>query len=458
MANYFQHSDNLSVFPSAYRVFDGGSKFTSEKNIANLMRALISTNKDPSKDKDSFVVGDIGNNRFAVIVRGYYFEWDLAFNNGKHDLRVKLVNIQSGYLVTEGGSTILDDSDQFLALEYIEDDKSSDQNYLQVILNDEVVNTGYIPGLMDKNGNWIDLRLILDSETNYTTINQQSINFNTDSILPTYVEGASKLIDATTLDDIDEGNVDRPIYFKDGLPVHIGDGTNSIGSLTKPVYVDKDGFIKPVSYTLAASVNSSGSGADGKLAYYMSGAVAPFTNDQGGTVGSTTKPIYILNGKPTPIDKDISDTAIIGGSGSQNKIAYYSDNNTVKAFTSIVGDNTKDAIKPIWLNNGVPSIFSQSSGSNTNGVYINSYGQIVPMSYELKATVYNGTANKLAYYSSANSISSYTATTADIGKRGLVSQSMYLHQGALTGGQQITVSTSAPGSSSGSAGDLWFQI
>lgn len=67
---YFESTQVLKVFPSAYRKFDGGSKFTSEKNITNLIKSLAG-------GKGSFTIKDTNNTTtFPIVVDGYYFELD----------------------------------------------------------------------------------------------------------------------------------------------------------------------------------------------------------------------------------------------------------------------------------------------------------------------------------------------------------------------------------------------
>lgn len=66
-----------------------------------------------------------------------------------------------------------------------------------------------------------------------------------------------------------------------------------------------------------------------------------------------------------------------------------------------------------------------NAGSATQGVYVTS-GTVKAMTYSLKATVNSGTANKLAYYSSATAISSYTSTV------GATNRGIYMNAGVPT--------------------------
>ena len=69
--------------------------------------------------------------------------------------------------------------------------------------------------------------------------------------------------------------------------------------------------------------------------------------------------------------------------------------------TGTVGSGTH----PIYSSGGVLMASSSTVGSGVKGIYLNA-GAITPMSYELKATVNSGTANRIAYYSGTTAISS----------------------------------------------------
>ena len=69
--------------------------------------------------------------------------------------------------------------------------------------------------------------------------------------------------------------------------------------------------------------------------------------------------------------------------------------------TGTVGSGTH----PIYSSGGVLMASSSTVGSGVRGIYLNA-GAITPMSYELKATVNSGTANRVSYYNGSNQISS----------------------------------------------------
>lgn len=73
---------------------------------------------------------------------------------------------------------------------------------------------------------------------------------------------------------------------------------------------------------------------------------------------------------------------------------------TINNQIGTVGSGTN----PIYSNGGVLTASSSTVGSATKGTYLNA-GTITAMTYELKATINTGTANRLAYYNEANAIS-----------------------------------------------------
>lgn len=102
----------------------------------------------------------------------------------------------------------------------------------------------------------------------------------------------------------------------------------------------------------------------------------------------------------------------IVGSGNYNRGIYDYTNN---AWMMYRGDNTTIVNIPTWT--GI--------GSTTNPVHF-SGGKPVKCTYNLNATVNSGTANKLAYYSSATAIDDYTTTL------GSSTKGIYLNAGVPT--------------------------
>lgn len=447
----YLQSNQIRVFPSAYRVYTGAGKFTSERNITNLIKALA--------DKDSFVVGEVKDNRFAVVVKGYYFDWPLSFNNGKTNLRVN-INIVNDYLVNvSDSSTTLDVGTNFTGLQYDTSDHSSDSNWLQVILNNELVNTGYINGLIDpKTGKWIDLTKVFNFSEGNITIKNEAINFDMDSILNTIAIASTKLVNATTLLDYNVGadtaSALQPIYFKNGIPMAL---SKASGSATQGIYADA-GVLKPMTYTLKAKVEAGG--ASSRLAYYANTTtVDDLATSYGSNTRNAIKLMYINTGKP-------ADVSVSAGSATQG---VYVDGGIIKPVTNssgaTVNPGTSGAIA-YYDNNGQISSYG-TKGTATKGIYLSS-GAPTEMTYELNATVNGGSGwkNKLAYYSANNAIGRITGDyglcpTAAISTSPAIYRSAIISGGVPKDGQRIIISTSTPptGTSTSYAnGDLWFVI
>lgn len=119
--------------------------------------------------------------------------------------------------------------------------------------------------------------------------------------------------------------------------------------------------------------------------------VIAITGNQTGTVGSATRPIYSSGGVL------VASSATVG-SGVQ---PIYLASGNITASGSTVGSS----INPIFMSAGRLSASTATVGSGVKGIYLNA-GAITPMSYELRATVNSGTANRVSFYSGSNQISS----------------------------------------------------
>ena len=115
------------------------------------------------------------------------------------------------------------------------------------------------------------------------------------------------------------------------------------------------------------------------------------TGNQTGTVGSATCPIYSSGGV-------LMASSATVGSGVQ---PIYLASGNITASGSTVGS----AINPIFMSAGRLSASTATVGSGVRGIYL-SAGAITPMSYELRATINSGTANRVSFYSGSNQISS----------------------------------------------------
>lgn len=467
---YFESTQVLKVFPSAYRVFDGGSKFTSEKNITNLIKSLAG-------GKGSFTIKDDNNTTtFPIVVDGYYFELDwnavISAAGPAGNLWVK-INVQQDYLLSFSTTTTLDDSNGFTALQYTTNPDSD--SWFQILQDGMPVNTGYIPELVDDRGNWIDITQIFDvtydgSGNQIVTIKEGALKFDN----KTYVENLISQY-ATALSDsegnkLDKGSTILPVYFSDGVPVVMGPtGTNkNIGWNTSG-----DSGIKPIWFD-GTDTTSKG--------------FKPIS----GTQGTDTKPVYVIDGAIKPIKYSIS-TNISGG--GNNKLAYYDSNGNIApsnySIAATIKENTGGKTNVIAVYDGKNLIkpISSGVGDSSHPIYIDSNGIPQALPYGVNATVNAGTAGKLAYFSDANTISAYTGSTttnkpvyfssglptpitttagtrsSSIGNKSNPGryQNTYFSSGSITAGQQIFVSTedannTRPSGVTYSTGDLWFRI
>lgn len=92
--------------------------------------------------------------------------------------------------------------------------------------------------------------------------------------------------------------------------------------------------------------------------------------------GTATKGVYVNAGALTPMTYELKATVNAGQAG---KLAYYSTANSVNVYTSNVGSNTAGAEVPMYLNAGVPSSMTTTSGGTAQPVYMNA-GKISPIS------------------------------------------------------------------------------
>ena len=100
--------------------------------------------------------------------------------------------------------------------------------------------------------------------------------------------------------------------------------------------------------------------------------------------------------------------------GTANKLAYYSGANAVDDYTTTVGANTAGAEVPIYINAGVPTAMTTTSGGTAQPVYLNA-GKISPISATVgsntASTATAGAGSMKPVYLNAGTI---TAATANI--------------------------------------------
>ena len=107
------------------------------------------------------------------------------------------------------------------------------------------------------------------------------------------------------------------------------------------------------------------------------------------------KGIKISNGNVIPVaaDANSNNTLNLGASGVRFARAYLGS-----------ADSYGGTAKPIYWNAGIPTACSATVGGGEQPIYMNA-GTLQNTSYALKATVNNGTASRLTYYSADRAIS-----------------------------------------------------
>ena len=285
------NSNNIKVFPSAYRTYNPGGKYTSEQNITNMIKALA--------DKDSFVVDFINTSVtlpyrgiLKVVVDGYYFEISDFELSGNQYLSIR---VENGYLVDySNATTTLDTGGIFTGL-----DHSTSSGMLQVCKDGKIINKGFIRELIDSEGNWIDL-------SNITIVNNKidpkSINFDK------FVYIANLLSQYATLLGTSENGAfkgysvgtggKKLIYFNNGMPE---ESTSTVGSATNPVYLNAG--------TITASNTTVGSSATNAIqpVFLSSGTITASSH----TAGSASRPVYVDSGIIKPITQSITGSGAV---------------------------------------------------------------------------------------------------------------------------------------------------
>lgn len=129
--------------------------------------------------------------------------------------------------------------------------------------------------------------------------------------------------------------------------------------------------------------------------------------------GASTAPIYWNGGVPTAV----SDISLIATDTSSKRVEVGNTNGKVELLAS-TNRGVYDSTNSKWIvytNTAATNTYIPlwaSKGSATKGVYFNSSGEPVAMTYSLSATVNSGTQWGVAYYSGANAISGTAAGTS----------------------------------------------
>ena len=221
-------SDNVRVFPSAYRITKAEGKYNSEENFTNIINSIV--------DVDSYVISLSSNNTLKIVIHGYYFEI-LNFTISSNEYRNCWVAIR----VEKGNDALV--------------------NYTNGSINELDSNSNYFEGL--KVGTSESDLGIPQSSTDYayyklhvsengSLLNQ--VKFSSTSI---YYKGdtgttLSSKID-TKQDKLTAGNgIDssklnnNTVELIPGYVTSLESMKSAKGSNTNPVYINSSGQVTPI--------------------------------------------------------------------------------------------------------------------------------------------------------------------------------------------------------------------
>ena len=209
MANEYINSNNIIVFPSALRSQELSGKYTSERNFTTIIKSIC--------ELDSFLISAEPNGALTdieCIIDGYYFKFS---TNNITDNMTLYINVpaDTGLLSNVVDSSItLDQNNIFYGLSL--DKPLVFTNQLQIRKNGKWVNKGWISGLTDEDGNWLDLP---DKLTQIFT--------------------SEGLIDPQYIYDKDF--TFKNIKVTDAKHADVADklGTSTVGSYTQAIYLDQ---------------------------------------------------------------------------------------------------------------------------------------------------------------------------------------------------------------------------
>lgn len=177
-----------------------------------------------------------------------------------------------------------------------------------------------------------------------------------------------------------KGEIDRLVTAKTNIEKAIEEcGVDVPNTALISTYAD---YIRAIPTTVFSQLNANSVGGEDEYIESISQSNGVISATAGG-LATTTK-----SGLLSSTDKTKLDAINVGiDAGTANKLAYFSENTKIAAYTDTDGSGTKG----VYIKDGVPTA----------------------MTYSLGATVESGTINYLAYYSSANKISALRTYTTD---------------------------------------------
>jgi hypothetical protein len=144
----------------------------------------------------------------------------------------------------------------------------------------------------------------------------------------------------------------KPIYLEGGKFKTM----TNLGSNITGLYLDKDGILTPMDYSLKANVESGALIYISQLAVYSGGTFYPLKAGLGGT----TRGIYIQNtGVPAYMTYELK--ATVQAAAASGRLAYYSTTTNLRSFDSTVGTTHK----PIYIDGGAPTAIKMDAKTNS---------------------------------------------------------------------------------------------
>lgn len=177
-----------------------------------------------------------------------------------------------------------------------------------------------------------------------------------------------------------KGEIDRLVTAKTNIEKAIEEcGVDVPNTALISTYAD---YIRAIPTTIFSQLNANSVGGNDAYIESISQSNGVISAAAGG-LATTTKSGLLSTSDKTKLDTINAGTAV----GTQNKLAYYSENTKIASYTD-------------------------SDGSGTKGIYIKD-GVPTEMTYSLNATVNSGTVSTLAYYSGTNAVSSLSSVSAE---------------------------------------------
>lgn len=244
----YYESDNVHVFPSAYRKKFAAGKYTSEYNFTNIINSIV--------DVDSYVLSTdetlANDHTLRVVIHGYYFEIkEFSKPSGKLYLAIKVEKNNHNALVQYGNGsnydeTALDDNTYFKGLYYGNEYPNDSGEEYYTIYRLQVCNDS--GELINKVRLSTDSVFFGDVEDNEDLTGE--LNKKQNSLVVTKESGLELSADSNLKINDKYNRTLESAYLN----------SSGVGSSIQPIYINANGEFNALSGSSGtAQVNSSGS-------------------------------------------------------------------------------------------------------------------------------------------------------------------------------------------------------